>query len=344
MSALSPIAESSGPHIPVMLAEVLEALAPGVGARIIDGTFGAGGYSRAILAYPECEVLGIDRDINAIRDGAALAAASGGRLHLAHGRFAELEAMAEAQGWDAVDGIVLDLGVSSMQLDQAERGFSFQKDGPLDMRMAQDGISAADVVNTLSESDLADVIYCYGEERKSRIIAKRIVAARQPTPFTRTKPLADLISDTIGRGQKDKIHPATRTFQALRIFVNRELHELADALFAAERILRTGGRLVVVAFHSLEDRIVKRFLTDRARTTAGGSRHQPEARVAPATFTLQRRGVVAASDAEAERNPRARSARLRAAVRTAAPARAAEPALLGISKFPTHLISKAHVQ
>ena len=332
--------EQTGPHVPVMLAEVLHYLAPCAGDRIIDCTFGAGGYSKAILNKAECRVLGIDRDINAIIAGAAIADASQGRLRLAHGPFSEIEALAEADGWDAVDGIVLDLGVSSMQLDQAERGFSFQKDGPLDMRMGQHGASAADVVNTLSESDLANVIYGYGEERKSRIIAKRIVEARSREPFSRTLPLANLIADTIGRRQKDTIHPATRTFQALRIFVNRELHELGAALEAAERLLRAGGRLVVVAFHSLEDRIVKRFLADRTKTSAGGSRHLPQEAVAPATFKQERRGAILPGDSETRLNPRARSARLRAAIRTSEPARKSDSKLLGLTSFPENMFPR----
>jgi len=344
MSAASLSVDPAAPHVPVMLAEVLRALAPRDGARIIDGTFGAGGYTRAILAEADCSVLAIDRDINAINAGAALVDASAGRLRLAHGTFSDLEDLARDAGWDGVDGIVLDIGVSSMQLDQAERGFSFQKDGPLDMRMGQDGANAADAVNTLSETDLANVIFRYGEERKSRIIAKRIVEARQRAPFVRTKPLADLIADTVGRRQKDTIHPATRTFQALRIFVNRELHELADALFAAERILREGGRLVIVAFHSLEDRIVKRFFADRTRTTAGGSRHLPQEAVAPATFTQTRRGTVLPDEAEARQNPRARSARLRFAIRTGEAARDSDAALLGLADFPENPFSRERVQ
>lgn len=344
MSAASLSLDDRVPHVPVMLAEVLRSLAPKAGDRIIDGTFGAGGYSKAILAHAECQVLGVDRDINAIEAGNELVDASQGRLALGHGPFSELEELAEANGWDSVDGVVLDLGVSSMQLDQAERGFSFQRDGPLDMRMGQHGANAADAVNMLPESDLANVIYAYGEERKSRIIAKRIVEARSRQEFSRTKPLADLISETIGRRQKDVIHPATRTFQALRIFVNRELHELVDALHAAERILRSGGRLVIVAFHSLEDRIVKRFLADRSKTSAGGSRHLPQEEVAPATFSLIKRSVVLPGDAETHQNPRARSARLRAAIRNDLPARAVDAELLGLSKFPENLFPKGRVQ
>lgn len=344
MTAASLTVDPAGPHVPVMLAEVLRALAPQAGERIIDGTFGAGGYTKAILAHADCNVLAIDRDVTAIEAGGPLLDASSGRLQLAHGAFSDLEHLARSAGWDSVDGIVLDIGVSSMQLDQAERGFSFQKDGPLDMRMGQDGANAADAVNTLSETDLANVIFRYGEERKSRIIAKRIVEARERAPFARTKPLADLIADTIGRRQKDTIHPATRTFQALRIFVNQELHELADALFAAERILHAGGRLVIVAFHSLEDRIVKRFFADRTRTTAGGSRHLPQETVAPATFSQMRRGTILPSDAEARQNPRARSARLRFAIRTQEAARDSDAALLGLADFPENPFSREHVQ
>ncbi len=330
-------------HRPVMLAEVVAELAPRDGERFVDGTFGAGGYSSAILDCARCSVLGVDRDRTAIDAGEALVAASAGRLHLAHGPFSELADLAEAASWDSVDGVVLDLGVSSMQLDQAERGFSFQKDGPLDMRMGQDGPSAADVVNSLPEKDLADVLFRYGEERRSRLIARRIVDARSNAPFTRTKSLADLVSDAIGRRGGQPIHPATRTFQALRIYVNRELHELADALFAAERLLRAGGRLVVVAFHSLEDRIVKRFFADRSRTSGGGSRHQPEAQVAPATFSVARRSALTPGATEIHDNPRARSARLRSGIRTDAPSRPADPGLLGLSAFPALAVSQGQI-
>ncbi len=306
-------------HVPVLLAEVLAALAPRAGETIIDGTFGAGGYTRAILDA-EADVLAIDRDPTAIAGGAPLVAASGGRLTLAEGEFSRLDEIAVGHGRETVDGVVLDIGVSSMQLDQAERGFSFRFDGPLDMRMAMAGESAADLVARLEETALANLIYTYGEERLSRPIAKAIVRERAEAPIITTKRLADIVAKVV-RSRPGDIHPATRTFQALRIAVNDELGELEAALEAAERILRPGGRLVVVTFHSLEDRIVKQFLADRSARTAGGSRHAPAAEVPDPTFTLIGRKAVAASDAEAAANPRARSAKLRAATRTAVPAR-----------------------
>lgn len=328
---------AGAPHVPVLLAEVLAYLEPRDGERMIDGTFGAGGYSRAILAKADCEVLGIDRDPAAIDEGKRLAEVSSGRLHLRHGRFSQMAELADDAGWERVDGIVLDVGVSSMQLDQSDRGFSFQADGPLDMRMGSEGTSAADVVNTLPERDLADVIFRYGEERRSRVIARRIVERRKSAAFERTGDLVDLIERTIGRGRPDAIHPATRTFQALRIYVNGELHELGAALIAAEHVLATDGRLVVVAFHSLEDRIVKRFLADRSGRSAGGSRHRPADQPEPATFRLLHRGAVTPAVEETRLNPRARSARLRAAARTEVPSRKAkpvDPGLAGLEDFP----------
>lgn len=248
----------SARHIPVLLAEVLEALVPAQGDLIIDGTFGAGGYTRAILATG-ASVVAIDRDPDAIAAGRDLEVQSGGRLRLVQAPFSTLDEHVES-----ADGIVLDIGVSSMQLDQAERGFSFRADGPLDMRMAQSGLSAADVVNSFKPGDLARIFGFLGEERHAGRIARMIEARREKRPFERTLELADAIETHIGRAPKDKIHPATRVFQALRIFVNDELGELAKALFAAERALKPGGRLAVVTFHSLEDRIVKRFIADRA--------------------------------------------------------------------------------
>ncbi|PBC24531.1 MULTISPECIES: 16S rRNA (cytosine(1402)-N(4))-methyltransferase RsmH [unclassified Mesorhizobium] len=313
-------------HIPVLLAEVLEALAPAEGDIIIDGTFGAGGYTKAILATG-ASVVAIDRDPDAIAAGRDLEAQSGGRLRLVQAPFSTLDEHVES-----ADGVVLDIGVSSMQLDQAERGFSFRFDGPLDMRMAQAGLSAADVVNSFKPGDLARIFGFLGEERHAGRIARMIEARREKKPFERTLELADAIETHIGRAPKDKIHPATRVFQALRIFVNDELGELAKALFAAERALKPGGRLAVVTFHSLEDRIVKRFIADRA-DVATGSRHLPEAHARTATFRKAGGGVTA-DDAEVAANPRARSARLRAAIRTEAPARAGDFSIFGLPKLP----------
>lgn len=300
-------------HIPVMLAEVIEHLAPAPGAVILDGTFGAGGYSRAILERG-AQVIALDRDPTAIAAGASLVASSDGRLSLHHSTFGRLDEFAPEGG---LDGVVLDIGVSSMQLDEAERGFSFQKDGPLDMRMSSDGVSAADVVNRARANDLIRIFSFLGEERQPGRIARAIEKRRAEKTFTTTRDLANLIEMVNPRRAADKIHPATRVFQALRIYVNNELGELADALFAAERALKPGGRLVVVTFHSLEDRIVKRFFADRAGK-ASGSRHLPEVAQAPTIFEPLTRQAVSASKAEAEINPRARSAKLRAGVRTSA--------------------------
>jgi 16S rRNA (cytosine1402-N4)-methyltransferase len=305
-------------HVPVLLAEVIAALAPKPGETVIDGTFGAGGYTRAILDAG-AHVIAIDRDPTAIAGGASLVAGSGGRLRLVEDQFSKLDAAARDLGQDMVDGVVLDIGVSSMQLDQAERGFSFRFDGPLDMRMARTGDSAADIVARLDETALANLIYTFGEERLSRPIARAIVKERAEAPITTTKRLADIVAKVVWQKPGD-IHPATRTFQALRIAVNDELGELETALEAAERILKPGGRLVVVTFHSLEDRIVKQFMAERSGKAPGGSRHQPAVRAPEPTFTLITRKAVAASAAESAANPRARSAKLRAAARTTAPA------------------------
>lgn len=307
-------------HVPVLLAEVLGSLTPRDGDILIDGTFGAGGYTAAILAAADTSVIAIDRDPTAIAAGAAMVSASTGRLTLVHDRFANLDAVAADCGHALVDGVVLDIGVSSMQLDEADRGFSFRFDGPLDMRMAREGDSAADLVARLDETDLANLIYTYGEERLSRPIAKAIVRERAEAPITTTKRLADIVGRVV-RSKPGDIHPATRTFQALRIAVNDELGELETALVAAEHVLKPGGRLVVVTFHSLEDRIVKQFLVDRSGKAPAGSRHAPAMSAPEPTFTLLHRKAVAASDAESAANPRARSAKLRAAVRTTAPAR-----------------------
>lgn len=309
---------SSAPHIPVLGREAIDHLAPREGGIYVDATFGAGGYSRAILDVAGTRLIAIDRDPTAIAGGADLVARAAGRLTLVEDRFSNLAEVCAAQGVDAVDGVVMDVGVSSMQLDQAGRGFSFRLDGPLDMRMGQAGPTAADVVARASESDLADIIYLFGEERQSRRIARAIVADRRETPFTTTRALADLVGRVV-RAKPGDIHPATRTFQALRIFVNEELEELQTALAAAERVLKPGGRLVVVSFHSLEDRIVKNFLSERSKT-GGGSRHLPEVAQGAPSFQLLTRRPVIADEAEVARNPRARSAKLRAAERTSAPA------------------------
>ncbi len=316
----------AAPHIPVMLAEVIGALAPKPGETFIDGTFGAGGYTRAILDTG-ASVIGVDRDPDAIANGRSLEAASGGSLRLVHGPFSQLDDYA-----DQVDGVVLDIGVSSMQIDQAERGFSFRFDGPLDMRMAQSGHSAAHVVNTFKAGDLTRIFGLLGEEKHAGRIARMIEKRRETRPFERTLELADAIETHVGRRPNDKIHPATRVFQALRIFVNDELGELAKALFAAERALKPGGRLVVVTFHSLEDRIVKRFIADRSSNPAG-SRYLPELKEKAATFD-KRGGSVSAGEAEIGANPRARSAKLRLAIRTAVPARAGDTSIFGLPRLP----------
>lgn len=309
--------DSGASHIPVLLSEVMHALGPVDGTCIVDATFGAGGYSRALLDAG-ARVIGFDRDPNAIAAAADLVEASNGRLQLVHAPFSQMEQRLADLGVTSVDGIVLDIGVSSMQLDQAERGFAFRFDGPLDMRMDQDGETAADIVNSWSEAELAELFFAYGEERRSRAIARLIVEVREDWPITTTRGLATLIEKLMPvrkRGPGPVIHPATRVFQALRIAVNDELGELASALFAAERLLVPGGHLAVVTFHSLEDRIVKRFLAHAAQT-ARGSRHQPDMPVAPARFDIVTRRPVVPGDAEMTANPRARSAKLRAGVRT----------------------------
>ena len=307
-------------HQPVMLPEVLAALEPGPGRLIVDGTFGAGGYSRAFLEAG-ADVLALDRDPAAAAFAQPLIQAWGGRLHLAESCFSELEACLARIGRDACDGVALDLGVSSMQIDQPERGFSFMRDGPLDMRMGRDGPSAADLVNTEDQAELARLFFVYGEERQSRRIAASLVRRRQEKPFTRTVELAEAVERAVGGRRGAPIHPATRVFQALRIAVNQELSELEQGLDAAERALRSGGRLAVVTFHSLEDRIVKSFLTERGGRRPGGSRHRPPAAAGPEpTFSLLFNSARPPSAAEIAANPRARSAKLRAAMRTSAPA------------------------
>jgi 16S rRNA (cytosine1402-N4)-methyltransferase len=305
-------------HVPVLGRQAVEMLNPHAGGIYLDATFGAGGYSRAILDTAGTRVIGIDRDRSAIAGGFDLVDKSDGRLTLVEDRFSNLAEVCAGQGVNAIDGIVMDIGVSSMQLDQAGRGFSFRLGGPLDMRMGHDGPTAADVIAKAAEADLANIIYIFGEERHSRAVARAIVAARKEAPVTTTRALADIVSKVV-RSKPGEIHPATRTFQGLRIFVNQELDELHLALAAAERVLKPGGRLVVVSFHSLEDRIVKNFLVERGKA-GGGSRHLPElAHAAPSFVILTKRPVVADGE-EISANPRARSAKLRAAERTAAPA------------------------
>ncbi|MGC2087500.1 MAG: 16S rRNA (cytosine(1402)-N(4))-methyltransferase RsmH [Bradyrhizobium sp.] len=308
-------------HISVLGPEAVAALAPRAGGIYVDATFGAGGYSRLILATAGTRVIGIDRDATAIVGGQDLVAQADGRLTLVEDRFSHLADICAAQGLDTVDGVVMDVGVSSMQLDQAGRGFSFRFDGPLDMRMGGDGPTAADVVACATERDLANVIYIFGEERHSRGVARAIVASRKEQPITTTRALADIVARVV-RSKPGDIHPATRTFQALRILVNEELDELERALAATERVLKPGGWLAVVSFHSLEDRIVKTFLSERSKS-GGGSRHLPEVAQQPPSFALLTRRPVVPGEEETAANPRARSAKLRCAERTAAPARAA---------------------
>ncbi len=307
------------PHIPVLRDEVIAALAPIGGRRYIDATFGAGGYTAAILAAANCSVTAFDRDPDAISAGQAMAADWDGRLTLVHARFGEMTACVQASPDSQIDGVAFDLGVSSMQIDESNRGFSFRHDGPLDMRMSKDGNSAADLVNSASESELADIIYLYGEERHSRRLAREIVAVREAAPLTTTRQLAELVRRVVP-GKRGEIDPATRTFQALRIAVNDELGQLEQGLKAAEALLAPGGRLVVVTFHSLEDRIVKSFLRERSGEAVGPSRHQPKASDhRRPSFVLATRKPVAPGEAEIAANPRARSAKLRAAIRTDAP-------------------------
>lgn len=331
----TPCDSAGGPvrHVPVLLAEVLLELAPKPGDVIIDGTFGAGGYSTAILEKG-AQVIAIDRDPDAIRGGQPLVERYRDRLTLVEGRFGSLDRHAREIGVEQVDGVVLDLGVSSMQLDEAERGFSFQKDGPLDMRMEQGGLSAADVVNKMPVRDLIRIIGLLGEERRAPAVAHAIEAARKQSPFTSTLELAAVVEKAVGRNPKSKIHPATRTFQGLRIYVNGELNEVGQALQAAENILKTGGRLVVVSFHSLEDRIVKKFFADRCKTHSGGSRHLPETDIAPPTFTVLFKGAISPGEEEANNNPRARSSRMRGGIRTEAAARPYDPKILGLRQMP----------
>jgi 16S rRNA (cytosine1402-N4)-methyltransferase len=333
MMAVCASADALPMHVPVLLREVVEAVAPRDGGIYVDGTFGAGGYTSALLNAADCKVVAIDRDPQAISAGRYLEERFGGRLMLIEGRFGELLHHLSLRGITAVDGVVLDVGVSSMQLGTPERGFSFALDGPLDMRM--DGMngaeSAADVVNTFPEQALARIIAVYGEENRARPIARAIVAARKLAPITRTLELSEVVMRAAGAGaRRQAIHPATRTFQALRIHVNDELMELARVLHAAEHLLRAGGHLAVVSFHSLEDRIVKRFFALRGGRAPGVSRHLPQNAAPLPSFEVVSRTPRRPSQKEIEHNPRARSARLRAGRRTSAPAFDFDPAALGV--------------
>nr|WP_070961246.1 16S rRNA (cytosine(1402)-N(4))-methyltransferase RsmH [Hyphomonas sp. Mor2] len=307
-------------HVPVLLDEVVEALQPRDGETYVDGTFGGGGYALRVLAAADCKVFGIDRDLDAITRAEALTEQHPGLTPLL-GRFGDMDTLLETVSATAVQGVMLDIGVSSFQIDQGERGFSFMRDGPLDMRMGQTGPSAADVVNHMSADDLIAIIRQLGEERQARRIASAIVARRKAVAFETTLDLADCIETAVGGRRGKKTHPATLTFQAIRMYVNDELGELARGLAAAERLLAPGGRLVVVTFHSLEDRLVKQFMRERSGAQGGGSRYMPEVAKGPApSFTLARKKAVEPGEQEIADNPRARSSRLRVAIRTEAPA------------------------
>lgn len=329
MEPAAPAVPAAAPHVPVLLRPLLQAVAPVLGTWL-DGTFGAGGYARGLLAAGAAKVIGIDRDPLAFDLAAPWREGYGDRLVLVEDTFSNLDAVAAEHAPEGLAGVVLDLGVSSMQLDQAERGFSFIKDGPLDMRMSQSGPSAADLVNAASEEDLADILYHYGEERASRRIARAIVEARKSAPFESTKQLVATIERCLPRPKPGQSHPATRSFQALRIAVNDEFGQLIAGLEAAERALAPGGKLAVVSFHSLEDRVVKRFFAARSGRAAGGSRYAPEAAPEAAAFDMLTRKGVGPDDAELAQNPRARSAILRVGARSAAPAGRADRASLGL--------------
>ena len=318
---MSAAADQNDPHIPVLIRPLIAAVAP-VSGVWLDGTFGAGGYTRELLNAGADKVIGVDRDPLAFEMAAPWTKDFGDRIELVEGVFSKLDEYASD-----LDGIVLDLGVSSMQLDLAERGFSFMREGPLDMRMSQDGLSAADICNEYDEEEIADIIFLYGEERASRRIAKSIVAAR---PLTTTLELATIVAGCLPRSKPGQSHPATRTFQALRIAVNNEYGELAQGLMAAERALKPGGQLAVVTFHSVEDRMVKRFLQARGGGMSNANRYAPEAEEIVAAFKVIKRKAIIADDEELSQNPRSRSAKLRVAMRTDAPAVGVDPADLGM--------------
>ncbi|MEI4232262.1 16S rRNA (cytosine(1402)-N(4))-methyltransferase RsmH [Roseovarius sp. D22-M7] len=315
---------SDAPHVPVLLRPLLAAVAP-VSGVWLDGTLGAGGYARGLLEAGADKVIGVDRDPDALAMARGWGAEFGDRLELVEGNFAQMDALATD-----LDGVVLDLGVSSMQLDEAGRGFSFMKDGPLDMRMSQAGPSAADLVNDTPEAELADILYLYGEERASRRIARAIVRARSEARIETTLHLAHIVERCLPRPKPGQTHPATRSFQAIRIAVNDEYAALIDGLEAAERALRPGGQLAVVTFHSIEDRMVKRFLQARAGAMGGGSRHAPASARPDPQFTLKSRKAIGPDATELAENPRARSAKLRVATRTAAPAGPVDRGVLGM--------------
>ena len=315
-----PVSPHAGTHVPVLVEEVIHAFAPVNGALMVDGTYGGGGYARAALAVANIQLIAIDRDPEAMERAWAHAGRDP-RLIPAPGRFGELEAILHAMGRDQVDGVMLDLGVSSFQIDEAQRGFSFMRDGPLDMRMERKGPSAADAVNHLTEGELADIFHILGEETGARRVAREIVHRRRSQPFTTTLDLADVIEKALGGRRGKPTHPATRSFQALRMWVNDETGELVRALAAAERVLKPGGRLVVVTFHSIEDRIVKLFLRSRSGNDPGVSRHLPRAGKGKApSFEVLQRKAIEPGEEELAANPRARSAKLRWALRTEAPA------------------------
>jgi 16S rRNA (cytosine1402-N4)-methyltransferase len=320
-----PISPHAGTHVPVLAEQVIHALAPVDGAVMVDGTYGGGGYARAALAVANITLIAIDRDPEAM-ERAWAHAGKDPRLVPAPGRFGELEAIVRASGYEHVDGVMLDLGVSSFQIDEAERGFSFMRDGPLDMRMGKTGPSAADAVNRLTEGELADIFHLLGEEPAARRMARFVVQRRRSQPFETTLDLADEIERSVGGRRGKPTHPATRAFQALRMWVNDETGELVRALAASEHVLKPGGRLAIVTFHSIEDRIVKLFLRSRSGNEPGASRHIPGTpRGAPPTFEVLQRKAIEADAAELAANPRARSARLRWALRTEAPPWKAAP-------------------
>jgi 16S rRNA (cytosine1402-N4)-methyltransferase len=322
-------------HIPVMLSEVIEALEPKDGKQFIDGTFGAGGYTRGLLESARCSVLAIDRDPCAARFAHKLESDFPKRLKFVLGHYAEMREIAGQEGIAAIDGVALDLGVSSMQLDERERGFSFNQDGPLDMRMGAEGPTARDLVNEMAERDLAAIISTLGEEKRARSIARAIVVRRKEAPLTRTRELADIVAGVLGWRHGETKHPATRTFQALRLYLNGELLELAKGLSAAEHMLEPTGRLAVVTFHSLEDRIAKRFFAARSTPAPRASRHLPEqgrSTFLPSFRLLNRRPLSPSKD-EIRLNPRARSARLRAGERTDAPPHGLDLASLGVPRI-----------